>query len=59
MSVDQAFKFEQKMVEFIMRRKNIKAMDMAVDEKLQQMTNLSKQDTVEMFNMLTRSQLRS
>jgi hypothetical protein len=46
------------MVEFIIRQKEIKALEITDHKKLQLLTKLSKQETAEMANVLTRPQLR-
>lgn len=58
MSADQALKFETKMVEFLIRKEKIEALEVSHRKKLNLLTRLSRQETAEMGTLLTRPQLR-
>jgi len=59
MSSDQTLLFEKKISEFLIREKEIKTrQSLSVRQKMRLLKRLSRQETAEMGNILTRPQLR-
>lgn len=59
MTVEQALLFRNKAEEFVIRRQRLQQMDLPVEEKVGLLQQLSDQETAEMGNVLTRTQLRA
>ncbi len=59
MTVDQALLFRNKAEEFVIRRMELQARDLPVEESLRLLQALSDQETAEMGNILTLPQLRA
>ena len=59
MTVSQGSKFRQKVEEFQIRRQEIDRLDIPAAEKMALMKELSRQETAEMANILTKPQLRA
>lgn len=58
MTSDQTLQFEKKLTEFLLRRQNIKAMNVTTADKLFLLNELAQQEANEMGTILTRRQLR-
>jgi len=58
MTGDQTLLFQKKLTEFMLRRQNIKAMDVTTEDKLFLLNELAQQEANEMGTILTRRQLR-